>query len=120
MKDTIKGRIEQITVTSIDFPHNKIHAQWCTASVNIYELLITDSDITTIEPNAFATDAFSKLAGLSLIAMPVETLSNGIFNGLTNLRLIYIRGFNLKTIDNDLFAPTPKLSYFDVCASIVP
>lgn len=65
-----------------------------------------------IKDDAFSTPAFSQLEYLKILEIPIEVLKPEIFNGLKKLRLLILRGLNLKSIHKDVLAPMLNLEVF--------
>lgn len=82
-----------------------IPAYWNENKHNIRSFCIQNSNITTIGINAFNTEAFRRLYYLEFDGIFVKQLKNGMFNGLTSLKVLILRNLNVHTFHFNSFIP---------------
>lgn len=86
----------------------------------MHKLSITGVDIIEIQPNSFLSEVFRCLEELTLGQMSVQTLPNGIFNGLINLRFLQLHRVRLHFVGNMVFTDTRSLQRVEITYSITP
>lgn len=76
-----------------------LNAYWLSSNARFLDVVITDSDIRDIQPNAFTTVSFRRTIALTLNALTLTYLRDGIFNGLFELVFLVLSAMRLLTID---------------------
>lgn len=88
---------------SLIVQNETIPAYWNVNKQNIKILCIRNSKITEIATNAFNTDAFKRLLYLELDGITVNRFRNGMFNGLTSLKVLILRNLKIHTFQFNSF-----------------
>lgn len=93
---------------------SKMSTGWLNVTDLLYVkcLQLRKIKIVEIEDDAFAVDTFSKLEHLNIVYVPLEILNPKSFNGLKQLRTLFLRGLNLITFQENLLSTMSSLKSF--------
>lgn len=99
---------------NLSVQNDVIPADWYREKHEVNGLCIRNGNIKAIESNAFNSKAFEHLYYIEFDGLAIRHFSNGIFNGLSFLRILILRNFNLNTFKSDLLIPSQNSALEDV------
>lgn len=102
-------RLVQISFVRTSNGVPKLPKDFFTADLPVKRLYFRDIKLYSIEKNAFNIKQFANLTTLELIRMPIMSISEGIFNGLSNLRFLTLDHLQIHRIGSNILKPLPKL-----------
>lgn len=91
-----------------------LRRNWFKVNVTLNYLTLDSLYVTGIEDNAFNSKHFAKLEILKFRHMQLNTISEGLFNGLQNLKVFFIDATYLKSFTDNSFKQVTNLKVFTV------
>lgn len=90
-----------------------IPAHWYKEKHNLKSLCIRNGNITSIQENAFNTEAFERLHYLEIDGLAIKLFKSGTFNGLVSLRVLVLRNLHLYTFQSNTLIPAQNSAWSD-------
>lgn len=104
-----------LQLTRLKLSKNTLTPKWLSLDMKrILELLIVNSEINSIQGYAFADDLFQSLKELSLVDLPLTTLSNDAFYGLKSLEFLVFQSTSIHQLSSDHLIKCQSLKEINV------
>lgn len=91
-----------------------LNENWYQVDCPIKYLVLSRSELHSIQNNAFHAKQFTELESLRIYNVPIKTLKSGAFNGLSKLQALHMQLLNLLIIEMYILAPVPNLKLFSL------
>ncbi len=105
----------QPEVKDIHLPYNKLKVlsnEVVKSCKNLQYFNVGNNQLTAISSTFFATTPI--IQSISFGGNPIKTIPNGLFNGLTELRTLYMRDLLITDLPLNIFPTVNKIDYLEI------